>query len=178
MKTRVQIILIGLCLLKVSFIMGKENAAGRNKPLQEPYEIGLIIYGKVLNNGIILRSIEFRLYEGNDLVVNGNLDRRGEFELPLYANQNYVLEINADGYLPKRFYFNTSIPQGEQKLYTFGFFVSLLPEERVKGADIFSLDFPYAIVSYNKETSAFDFSEKYSEEMRSEEMNALNGSLR
>lgn len=173
MKTLVQTILIGLYLVNVSFIDGKKTKE-EGKPPHESSGIGLIIYGKVLNREIIQRHIGFKLYEGNDLVVNGNLDRKGQFELPLYANQNYVLEINASGYLPKRFYFNTNVPKKENKLFTFGFFIRLMPEDLVKGADIFSLDFPYAIVSYNKETPGFDFSEKYSEEMKGEEMNALN----
>ena len=171
MKTIIQIILIGFYLVEVSFI-NKGEKSNSSKNVKEG--ICMIAYGKIQNSGIMHKKVDFKLYEGNDLVVQGCLNRKNEFEISMYSNQNYVLEITTPGYLPKRFLFNTAIPPGIDKLFSFGFEVELLKEELVKGADIFSLDFPFALISYNSENSEFSFSKKYSELMKKEEMQAIS----
>lgn len=175
MKTYLQIILIGFYLVNVSFVSGDGNKKKSEKEKSHK-EIGLIVYGQVLNSDIKLNEIEFKLYEANDMVVQGKLNRKGEFEIPLYLSENYVLELNAPGYLAKRFYFNTNTPPGLDKVFVFGFSARLLREESVKGADTFSLDFPYALVSYNEKTYEFGFSEKYSRKMKEDELNAIDQS--
>lgn len=173
MKTIIKIILIGFYLVEVSFI-NKDGKSNSSENVKE--EICMVAYGKIQNPDIMPKKVDFKLYEGNDLVVQGCLNRKNEFEISLYSNQNYILEIITPGYLPKRFLFNTAIPPGIDKLFSFGFEVELLKEELVKGADVFPLDFPFALISYNSENSEFSFSEKYSEGMKKEEKNAISHS--
>lgn len=168
MKNKTTLLMIGTLLWFNSFA-GDQKLKSKPKKSEE---IGLIVYGKI-NTGVKVRKIEFNLYELNDLVVSGRVNRKGEFEVPLYLGQEYILEIAADGFLPKRFYFDTRVPGQIDKLFVFGFSVDLLQEECVSGADIFSLDFPYALVKYDEKSFEFNFIKEYTDQIKKEESDAM-----
>ncbi len=126
----------------------------------------LTIEGRVLVNGNSTAGVTISLLR-NDERVAGNISENGRFEYDLEFNNEYVLVFSKSGYITKRVYVSTDVPERilesnnnfppfriEQTLY-----------QAVEGGDYSIFDDPVAMVIYDKELDDFDYDREYDAEI-------------
>jgi hypothetical protein len=110
-----------------------------------------------------------------ELITNGILTDtivlakgRKSFRCYLLANRYYAIRISKQGYIPKLISVYTDMAKAEDGLHLFKFNTDLLPEKKGKHLNADALDFPVAIVYFDKKTEQFTFNEAYSAKLKEE----------
>lgn len=88
------------------------------------------------------------------------------FSFNLERNQDYTIEVSKPGYVSRKISISTHLP-AEVKLspvFYFEFEIDLFKEKI--GMDDYYLDFPVALVSYDKKRDVFDIQHKYTENIK------------
>lgn len=113
------------------------------------------------------------VYEGNDIIDSPEIDKKGRFETYLYAGSEYTLDINLDGYYPKRIVVKVNVPGEIKKIPVFKFEVELIRKsdyESIEMVDPFAtsiFDFPYVIFEWDSEIEDFVYRKAYTEHIKS-----------
>jgi hypothetical protein len=166
MKTRktsktLQTIFFVLFLLPMITFAGKgknKKATGLNSCLE--------ISGKVAtdnkkSNGLV----SVLLFKNNMVVQSIKMPPTGTFKFILDKNEEYTVKIVQKGFFPRLISISTEIPEKIIGKHIFKFYFDLVPlpnvEVATKNTD--ALDFPVALVFYDKEKGYFDYSKKYTE---------------
>ncbi|MCB0780014.1 MAG: hypothetical protein KDC03_10855 [Flavobacteriales bacterium] len=112
----------------------------------------LPVAGRVSDGDKKLAECEVLVYQGNDLISTNTTDRAGRFGLELDLGPEYMLEFQREGFMPKRIMVDTrtDIPLEKLVYGPLALDVSLLAAEKYTGVDTDVLDFPFAIVRYDK----------------------------
>jgi hypothetical protein len=135
------------------------QAAGEERILE--------IEGRISDGEKKLAGCEVVVYEGNEIVGRQVTDKSGRFGLGLGLNKEFALVFQKEGFLPKRVLVDTraKIPAEMIAIPPLEMTMSMLPASKYEGADTDALDFPFAIVRWNKQTMAFVQDQQYTADM-------------
>jgi hypothetical protein len=95
-------------------------------------------------------------------------DGKRKFRFFLEKNTWYGIRISCPGYLPRIISICTEIPEGKRydKLYRFHFDTDLLKESEYDMLNHDALDFPIALIAFDKAMKCFYYSEDYTSHIK------------
>ncbi|MES2681797.1 MAG: hypothetical protein V4635_18020 [Bacteroidota bacterium] len=143
------------------FISASVYSAG-NKDTAYVIEID----GKVL----IPRDDESKMYKiellcHNTVVDSGVVVDSESFLLKIKKDSWYTIRISKEGYLPMSVSIDTKLPGNNDHFHTFHFDTELIPDNKYI-MDNDAVDFPIAIISFNKKAGEFTPVMEYSKNIR------------
>lgn len=132
---------------------------------QEP--LGLLINGRVSYGDAKLQGCEVITYKGNEIVSRQVTERNGRFGMIIGLGEEFAIEFRKEGFLPKRVIVDTraELPKDVVEIAPVEMAMSMLPAEKYEGADTDELDFPFAIVRYDRGVGAFVQDNQYTADM-------------
>jgi hypothetical protein len=147
------------------FASAQERASkGKGDSAAEPV---LPITGRVTDGEKKLEGCHIAVYRENDQVGEQTTDKTGKFRVGLPVGESYGIVFQREGFVPKRIVVDTraELPKGELVFEALDMEVSMLVTSKYEGTDTDALDFPFAIVSWDKRVKAFTQDEKYTRDM-------------
>lgn len=147
---RVRSLLIGLLLLgNVASAQDYAKALGK-----------LTLDGRITDGTNKLVDADAVLFRGNQQEALVTTNKGGRFVLYLEINETYAIEFRHLGYVAKRIAIDTHIPKPkpgqEFELVPIDMNITLLEKARYDGAPTDDLDFPFALIKFNKKTMQFE----------------------
>ena len=127
----------------------------------------LVIKGYVFKNNEKIEDAAIKLYQNNK-VVQLTSSKKGKFQFILFSDMEYVVEVGAKDYVTERIQISTKERTEFAGKYTYEFKVDLMPLSKFKGVDISSLDFPTALIKYDKEEGEYLHDNAYSQTVKKE----------
>lgn len=123
----------------------------------------LEITGRIIDGEKKLQGCEVIVYDGNEVVGTQVTDKNGRFGLGLGLQKEFAIVFQKEGFLPKRMLVDTrgKIPYELENLVPIDMEMSMLPAEKYEGADTDVLDFPFAMVKWNRQLLAFTQDQQY-----------------
>lgn len=164
MNTLKNIILMFMPVIFLCSFTNKKEGS-ENEKSSEHTNVVLDIIGHVENTSFDFKNAKYRLYRDNRFVAGGATDRFGTMEISLMRNSRYLLELSAPGFLTKKVYISTFVPDNYKTTGNFDFGVSLIPMDVLTDNEACALDIPYAIVYFNSDKDEFDYDKEYTERM-------------
>ncbi|HQV75148.1 MAG: hypothetical protein KBA60_08230 [Flavobacteriales bacterium] len=149
-------------LLVLVLLLGNSHAQDSSEPLTLP------IAGKVADSDDHkLQGCEVLIFKGNDLVGQQLTERNGRFTLELGLGEEFSMEFRMEGYLPKRILVDTraDLPKDLLGIAPVEIDMHMMPASKYNGADTDELDFPFAIVAWDKRAQAFVQDREYTTDM-------------
>lgn len=127
----------------------------------------LDITGRITDGEKKLAGCEVVVYEGNDVIGTQLTDKSGRFGLGLGLGKEYAIVFQKEGFLPKRVLVDTraKIPVEIRDLAPLDMEMSMLLATKYDGANTDMLDFPFAIVKWNRQVGAFTQDQQYTTDM-------------
>lgn len=125
----------------------------------------LPVSGRVTDGENKMADCRIVLYKGNEPVSSYVTDKSGKFEMPLDLGEVWGIEFVKEGFVAKRMVFDTHMPRmpkdAEILIAPISMEVSLLERARYDGANTDELDFPFAMVKWNKSQQTFAQDQEY-----------------
>lgn len=123
----------------------------------------LPVSGRITDGENRLAGCRIVTYDGNEAVGEVTTDKNGKFEVALKLARQYGLEFHKEGFVPKRIVIDTraEVPAEHLAYVPLVMDISMLAVEKYQGVDTDVLDFPFAIVRYNKVVDAFVQDQEY-----------------
>lgn len=125
----------------------------------------LLVDGRLTDGTNKLVGAEVVVFKGNEEVVTIKADKGGRFGVKLDIGEDYALEFRHTGFVAKRIAIDTRMPKPkpgqEFELAPIDMTISLLEKSRYEGAPTDDLDFPFALIKFNKRTLAFEEDVEY-----------------
>ena len=125
----------------------------------------MLVDGRITDGENKLNGAEVVLFKGNEQTATVKTDKGGRFKLELEMNQDYSMEFRYEGFVPKRVAIDTRMPKPkpgqEFELEPLVIVISLLEKARYDGAPTDDLDFPFALIKFNKKTLTFQEDTEY-----------------
>ncbi|MBK8228939.1 MAG: hypothetical protein IPK70_17410 [Flavobacteriales bacterium] len=117
----------------------------------------LEVTGRISDGDKKLAGCEVVVYEGNEIVATQLTDKSGRFGLGLGLQKEFAIVFQKEGFLPKRMLVDTrgKVPAELENLVPIEMEMSMLRAEKYEGADTDVLDFPFAMVKWNRQVLAF-----------------------
>jgi len=112
-----------------------------------------------------LAGLTVHLYDHNTLVQTISPNKKGSFKARLERNKYYTLEFSMPGYYSKRIAFSTYVADDIVNESVFKFDVYMIANDELKGVDASTLDFPVALVSYDKKARELSYDKRYTEKV-------------
>ncbi len=134
----------------------------------------LRIQGVVSTEGRRLEDVTVRVFHENQVIDTMYTPVVGRFSYDLDLNGYYGLEFSKEGFIPKRFIFDTHTPDTSQYYHPFKIEVGLLPEKNDYTRKEIDLDFPISIVRYKQEKEDFDYVKDYTYSRLDEQEKMIN----
>lgn len=146
----------------------QKNAAGTKNIKQSSTPDCLEICAQAVWNGEAQKGVTMVLYCGNEEVMRIDSTEFSKVYFTLKRDRNYTVQISKDGFVPRLVSISTYVPSSVplKPIFRFEFEVEML--EQVKGEDNFYIDFPVALVSFNKSKDCFEHSRKYTSRIKRE----------
>lgn len=145
----------------------------QERPAKAP---NLVLAGTVTDGENDLPGVDVALYKGNEVIATVQTSSSGAFKLKVPIHELYTLVFRQEGAVSKLAIIDTRIPGhvigGQIKLTPLDLSVSLLRRERYGNASTDDLDFPFAMVAYDRVTGRFQQDMDYTTSMQ-----RLNGAL-
>jgi hypothetical protein len=120
------------------------------------------ITGRVLNlsskNG---NSYKVELLYNNVVLNSATVQNNRMFKFSIPGNSFYAIRISKKGYVTRLISVYTWLFQDDNGLYRFEFDTELIEEKCGAGLNADALDFPIAIISYERDLRAFYYNEEY-----------------
>lgn len=136
----------------------------------------LVVAGSVTNGDDKFPGVDVVLYKGNEVVSTVQTSRSGTFKLKVQIHALYTLVFRKEGTISKLAIIDTRIPGyavgGPVKLSPLDLSVSLIGRDRYGSTSTDDLDFPFAMVAYNRVTGKFQQDMDYTMSMQ-----RVNGAL-
>lgn len=149
-------------LLLVSLVFGTTvHAQTEREPLV------LEIVGRITDGEKKLEGCKVTVYDGNEVVGEQTTDKSGRFGLGLGLQKEFAVVFQREGFLPKRMLVDTraKIPVDVVDIAPMEMELSMLRADKYEGADTDVLDFPFAIISWNRAVGAFTQDQQYTVDM-------------
>lgn len=120
-------------------------------------EYRLSVGGRITDGENKLEGCQIVAYRENERLDTIRTGKNGRFDLFLKLNESYSLEFSMPGFVPKRIVIDTHADVPEEHLLTVPLVmdISMLEVAKYQGVDTDVLDFPFAIVRYDKRVDAF-----------------------
>lgn len=149
-------------LLLISLVFGTTALAQSER---EP--LVLEIVGRITDGEKKLEGCKVVVYDGNEVVGEQTTDKSGRFGLGLGLQKEFAVVFQREGFLPKRMLVDTraKIPADVIAIAPMEMEMSMLRADKYEGADTDVLDFPFAIVSWNRSVGAFTQDQQYTVDM-------------
>lgn len=114
-----------------------------------------------------LQGCEVLVFKGNELVGQQITQRNGRFNLELGLGEEFSMEFRMEGFLPKRILVDTraDLPKGPLVFAPVEIDMHMMAASKYQGADTDELDFPFAIVAWDKRAKAFVQDHEYTTDM-------------
>jgi len=127
----------------------------------------LTINGRVSDGDHKLAGCDVITYKGNELVSKQTTTGNGRFGMVLGLGEEFAIEFRKEGYLPKRVLVDTrgDLPNDLVDIAPIEMAMSMLTASKYVGADTDELDFPFAIVRYDRGAKAFVQDQQYTVDM-------------
>lgn len=154
------------CAFLPTLIHANINPKDSTKPTECLTIVGMAI--DEYNNSI--DSVEVRLYKQSTVVKKNiitTIDQEYKnFDFTLEVNQYYTVEVSKPGYVTRRIGFYTDLPSNVilKPLFYFEFDLVLFKEKKM---DDYYLDFPIALIYFNKKSGTFETADKYTKYIKS-----------
>lgn len=165
-----------LALASFSALAGKGAEDDNKKPARSNAPNCVEVTARPLINGEPISGVSIVLYCGNEEVMRIDSTEKSKTEFTLKRDQYYTVEIKRPGYAPRLVGIYTNIPAAVplKPLFRYEFEVEMAPQ--LQSTDDFYLDFPVALVSFNKKNEAFEPHKKYLKVLKKEMAKAKTGS--
>lgn len=131
---------------------------------QDQEETALEVAGRITDGEKNLEGVHVYAMIENMRMDSLKTTANGKFAMLLDLQKEHMLEFKKDGYVVKRMLIDLRVkakPGQELIVAPIDMDISLLSEEYYEGADTDVLDFPSAIVRWNKTTSGFAMDHEY-----------------
>ncbi len=133
--------------------------------LMKATDSSLLIKGFITEKGKKSHEAEIKAFEGNDLIWSSTTAPDGSFELIIPHNKYVALVVEKDGFMSKYIIFDTRSERMPRNLEPYECHIDLVREEDLKGIDVSRLDFPIAIVEFDKKSKQFNHNQSYTDNM-------------
>ena len=127
----------------------------------------LEIKGYVFENDEKVDGALVKLYQNNK-IVQMTKTKKSKFQFILFGGMRYMVEIHKPKAITERIQISTIEKTEFGGKYLYEFRVDLMKASKFKGVDISTLDFPTAIISYNKDEGEYMHDEAYSKQVRAD----------
>lgn len=134
---------------------------------KEPPLAGIMMLGGVTEEGLPCYDATVTLFMENNIqqIVQTNED--GSFQVALTPGKIYTVEVARSGLITKRISIDTHMERTRGNNVTvFDCYVNMVPEEQLEGVDTSDLDFPIALLSYDKKLKTFVHDPEYTSMMQ------------
>ncbi len=147
-------------LLATGFI-SNSFAQGQEEPIL------LEVSGQVTDGARKMPGCAVVIYQGNEIVGQQITPKSGNFGFALDLGKEYAVVFSKEGFQPKSILIDTraKLPMGMFAVAPLGMDLSLLVADKYFGVDTDVLDFPYAIVKWDKRAMAFVQDQQYTTSM-------------
>lgn len=156
-----------LTMLPVALFALLLGASASAQEAPGPEQLTLPIVGRVSDAEGKLQGCSIKVFNGNDLVGEQVTSKNGRFDMQLGLGQEYAIEFHKEGFLPKRVLVDTraDLPKDLMWIDPLMMEMSMLQASKYGGANTDDLDFPFAIIRYNKGAKAFVQDQDYTADM-------------
>ena len=166
--------LIIIIILQNFAVLGQTKQIKKNDTT-----ICLQTIGLALDNDTIMNGAQVFLYKENEELEWNEITsvkyHDHNFIFNLLGNSHYTIKVTKPGYVERSISISTVLPEDiviNGDIFIFEFEVTLFKEK--KGIDDYYLDFPVALISYNKSSGVFENSDKYTKHIKSKINEALS----
>lgn len=125
----------------------------------------MLVEGRITDGENKLVGAEVVIFKGNERVEAVKTDRGGRFRVILEIHQDYAMEFRQEGFVAKRIAIDTRLPKPkpgqEFDVVPLDITISLLEKARYDGAPTDDLDFPFALIKFNRKTLTFEQDAEY-----------------
>ena len=158
MRTKHIVMALGSCLLLAASTHAQDSAG----PV-----LSLPVNGRVFEGDRKLEGCEVLTFKGNELVGTQVTNGNGRFGMILGLGEEYAIEFRKEGFLAKRILVDTrgELPKDLVEIAPLDMAMNMLTASKYQGADIDELDFPFAIVRYDRSSKAFIQDNQYTADM-------------
>jgi len=125
----------------------------------------LLIKGYISEKGKKSYQAKVKAFEGNNLIWFATTAQNGSFEFIIPQNKYVTLVVEKDGFMSKYIMFDTRSERMPRNLEPYECQIDLVQESDLKGVDISRLEFPIAIVEFDKKTKQFNHNTSYTDNM-------------
>lgn len=155
----------GIALL--AFCLTATGMFAQQAPEAAPAHV-LPVTGRITDGENKLEGCTVAVYIENDRVAEQVTERSGKFNVGLALGKLYTIDFSKAGFLPKRIVVDTraEIPEEDLVFIPLQMDLSLLVADKYAGADTDVLDFPFAMVRYDKRAKAFVQDAQYTTDMQ------------
>ncbi len=142
----------------------------KNEKIQDSvnfvHVVGIAVEKEIPIDGTIIRLFkENEELEWDEITSVSYHDH--DFSFDLLLNSYYTIEVSKPGYVSRSIVILTTIPDSKNVFddkYHFQFIVELFKEK--EGVDDFYLDFPVALIKYNKKNDQFEMNLNYTNHIK------------
>lgn len=129
--------------------------------------IFLEVSGQVSGTEKKMAGCSIVVHEGNEIVGQQITPKNGNFGFLLELNKQYAVVFSKEGYQAKSILIDTRAELSAEMFAVapLGMDLNLLPVDKYSGVDTDVLDFPYAIVQWDKRALAFVQDQQYTGDM-------------
>ena len=127
----------------------------------------LEIKGYVFHDNNKVDGATVKLYQNNK-IVNIAKTKKSKFQFVLFSGERYMVEVIKPGAFTERIQFSTVEKTEFEGKYTYEFRVDLMNESEFEGVDVSNLDYPTAIIKYDKEEGEYIFDAAYSQQVKAD----------
>src|ERR1700751_5269972 len=117
-----------------------------------------------------------KLIRDNHVIQTEVLGVKKSFKFILKRSMFYTIKVEKAGFIPRLFSISTTLPYTVESvgdLYKFNFETNLISAELYHQFDDDDMDFPLALISYDKGNDKFDYDKKYTEKIMTRIINRL-----
>ncbi len=125
----------------------------------------LEIKGYVFEDDNKVDGALIKLYQNNK-VVQMTKTKKSKFQFVLFSGERYMVEVVKSGAFTERIQFSTIEKTEFEGKYTYEFRVDLENESDFEGVDVSDLDYPTAIIKYDKEEGEYMYDVDYSRQVK------------
>lgn len=127
----------------------------------------LEVTGRVTDGQKKLEGCTVTVYHGNEVLGTQVSPKNGHFGFAVPLGAHYAVVFQKDGFQPKSILIDTQakLPAEVLAVAPVAMDLSLLAASKYEGVDTDVLDFPYAIIKWNKKAMAFTQDQQYTSDM-------------
>lgn len=147
--TSTRTIVFGLLLFATASAIAQKG--GKDEPIY------LSVNGTIKASDKKLEGCKVVIFIGNDSIGEVITPKSGKFHFGMEKDQEYGLVFKCNGYVPKRIIVDTHAKLTKEIFaeMNLDMIVNMMEAEKFEGANTDALDFPFAILKYDRKANAF-----------------------